>query len=248
MYTNDPRNMAINAPSGEGKNYVISKVPDLFPKDDVISYTHMTNKAIFHNSGVLVTKNDQGEYEPIEKMLEQIDAHINDKDNELHNSKDHNLKQALKAQIRKYEKEKEHLTKDAKKLIDLRHKTIIFLDTPSAELLGAIMSLLAHDKYEVEYSYVDTHNGIKTKGNILKGWQVVIFAQAVDLTNYERYAEIQRRFIFTTPKMDKEKYRADIDLMADKYGLPDFMYEDLVVSDEQKEQARELIKGRKEKY
>ena len=35
--------------------------------------------------------------------------------------------------------------------------------------------------------------------------------------------------------------------MADKYGLPDFMYQELVVSDVQKEQARELIKGRKEK-
>jgi hypothetical protein len=109
------------------------------------------------------------------------------------------------------------------------------------------MSLLSHDKYEVEYSYVDTSGSIKTKGNILRGWPVVIFAQAIDLTHYERYAEIQRRFIFANPKMDKDKYRAAIGLLADKYGLPDFMYEELVVSDEQKEQARELVKSRKEK-
>jgi hypothetical protein len=115
MYTNDPRNMAINAPSGEGKNYVISKVADLFPKEDVISYTHMTNKAIFHSSGVLVTKNEQGDYEPIEEMVEQIDAQIADKQSEIHTSKNSDLKQALKGQIKALQKEKEHLTKDAKK-------------------------------------------------------------------------------------------------------------------------------------
>jgi hypothetical protein len=91
MCTNDPRNMAINAPSGEGKNYVISKVADVFPKEDVISYTYMSNKAIFHSSGVLVTKNEQGEYEPIEEMVEQIDVQISDKQGEIHSSKDNNL-------------------------------------------------------------------------------------------------------------------------------------------------------------
>ena len=30
MYTNNPINLAINAPSGEGKNYVIKKVGELF--------------------------------------------------------------------------------------------------------------------------------------------------------------------------------------------------------------------------
>jgi hypothetical protein len=207
----------------------------------------MSNKAIFHSSGVLVTKNEQGEYEPIEEMVEQIDVQISDKQGEIHSSKDNNLKQALKGQIKALEKEKDHLTKDAKKLIDLRYKTLILLDTPGQDLFNAIMSLLSHDKYEVEYSYVDTSGTIKTKSNILRGWPVVIFAQAIDLTHYERYAEIQRRFIFANPKMDKEKYRAAIDLMADKYSLPDFIYEDIVVSDLQKEQARELVKSRKEK-
>ena len=208
MYTNDPRNLIINAPTREGKNYIIRKVVDIFPKDDVISYSHMSNKSIFHSSCVLVTKNEQGEYEPIEEKVEQIDAQINDKFSEIHTSKDGYLKQALKAQIKELEKEKEHLVKDAKKLIDLRHKTIIFLDTPSQELLSAIMSLLSHDMYEAEYAYVDTSGGIRTKSNILRGWPVVIFAQATDLSNYDRYAEISRRFITSNPKMDQQKYRA----------------------------------------
>ena len=78
------------------------------------------------------------------------------------------------------------------------------------------MPLLSHDRYEVEYEFVDTHNGIKTKGNILTGWPAVIFAQAIDYSHYQRYAEIQRRFIITNPKMSIEKYTGAVDLIGDK--------------------------------
>jgi hypothetical protein len=76
------------------------------------------------------------------------------------------------------------------------------LDTPPQELLSALMSLLSHDEYEAEYDYVDTHNGIVTKSNGLRGWPAVIFAQAIDYSHYKRYPEIQRRFITTNPRMD----------------------------------------------
>ena len=37
-YTNNPINLAINAPSGEGKNYILQKVGELFPDNDVIMF------------------------------------------------------------------------------------------------------------------------------------------------------------------------------------------------------------------
>jgi hypothetical protein len=246
MYTNDPRNLAINSPTGEGKNYVIRKVSDIFPKEDVIKFVGMSDKSLFHRSGNLVIKNDIGEYESIEETLERIDSDIEDKESEMLTTQNRNLKQGLKAQIRDLEKERKNLHKDAKKLIDLSHKTIIFLDTPRQELLNAIMSLLSHDEYEVEYEFVDTNNGIKTRSNVLRGWPVVIFAQAVDYSHHKRYPEIQRRFTITNPRMDQEKYAAAVDLIFDKYSMPDFMYQKMVVSDEQKDQAREIIKGLKE--
>ena len=52
-------------------------------------------------------------------------------------------------------------------------------------LFEALMSLFSHDMYEVEYEYVDTSGTIKTKTNILRGWPVGIFAQAVDYSRYE---------------------------------------------------------------
>ena len=75
------------------------------------------------------------------------------------------------------------------------------------------MSLLSHDKFAVEYHYVDTSSktGIVTKTNVLVGWPAVIFAQAIDYTNHPRYQEIQRRFIVTNPRMDEEKYQSAVD-------------------------------------
>jgi hypothetical protein len=246
-YTYNPCNLAINSPSGEGKTYILHKVGEKFPKEDTMFLAGMTDKALFHRQGVLVIKNENGEYESIDGKIAEIDLEIQDKENELENTKDKNLKQGLRSVIEGLKNEKRDLLKDAKKLIDLSHKILVFLDTPRPELFNALMPLLSHDKFEVEYEFVDTHNGIKTKTNVLRGWPAVIFAQAIDYSHYQRYPEIQRRFIITNPKMCAEKYKQAVDLIGDKFGLPDFAYQEKVVSDEQKEKVREIIKGIKQK-
>jgi hypothetical protein len=246
-YTYNPCNLAINSPSGEGKTYILHKVREKFPKEDTMFLAGMTDKALFHRQGVLVIKNEIGEYESIDAKIAEIDSEIQDKENELENIKDKNLKQGLLSATERLKNKKRDLLKDAKRLIDLSHKIIVFLDTPRPELFNALMPLLSHDKYEVEYEFVDTHNGIKTKTNVLRGWPAVIFAQAIDYSHYQRYPEIQRRFIITNPKMTIEKYRQAVDLIGDKFGLPDFAYQEKIVSDEQKEQVREIIKEIKQK-
>jgi hypothetical protein len=243
-YTNNPVNLAINSPSGEGKNYVIHKVAEKFPKQDVMLLAGMTDKALFHRNGILIAKNTEtGEYEPIDDRLEQIDSEIEDKDYQMkHMTKDKNQKQLLKSQIKALKNDKENLLKDAKKLIDLSHKVLIFLDTPRPELFDALMSLLSHDEWQVEYEFADTtSNGIKTRSNVLRGWPAVIFAQAIDYSYYKRYPEIQRRFIITNPEMTKEKYAAAINLIFDKFGLPDFMYQQKVVTDSDKQKVKDII-------
>lgn len=166
----NPINLAINAPTGKGKTYILQKVMDKFPQQDVLMLYRMSDKSLFHRPGKLVVKNEKGEYESIDERLAEIDSEIQDKQSD----KQH------KSDIKDLEDEKKQLLKDARKLIDLSHKILVFLDPPSPELFGAIMSLLSHDKYEVEYEFVDAHNGIKTKNNVLRGWPAVIFAQAID--------------------------------------------------------------------
>ncbi len=242
-YSNRPINLAINAPSGEGKNYILNKVAEKFPENDVMFLGGMTDKALFHRNGVLVIKNEQtGKYEKLDDMLSKIDEQIRDKQAEIFTSNNKDLRRALGHQIDDLEKEKKDLIKNAKKLIDLSHKILLFLDTPNLSFFAGIMPLLSHDKYEVEYEYTDTNNGIKTKNNILRGFPAVIFAQAIDSSYHERFPEIKRRFIFVNPKMDKVKYDAAINLMCDKYGLPDFAYQAKIVSKEQKNNAKSIIR------
>lgn len=242
-YTNNPINLAINAPSGEGKNYILQKVGELFPDNDVIFLAGLSEKALYHRNGILVIKNEVGQYEPVEITLQKIDEKIRDKEGEIGSSDNHDLKKALQNQIKDLEQEKKDISKTARKLIDLSYKTLVILDTPSPGLFGALMSLLSHDRYEAEYEFTDKDmsTGIKTRTNILRGWPVVIFAQAIDYSSYKRWPEVQRRFIITNPKMDRDKYDAAIDLIGKKFGLPDFAYQAQVVSEEEKDTARSVI-------
>src|SRR5919197_3997127 len=123
-YTNNPINLAVNSPSGEGKNYVITKVGDNFPKQDIMYLAGMSDKALFHRQGTLVIKNELGEYEPIEDKIAEIDSQIEDYGSEISISKKRDFKQARRKQIKKLEKEKKALLKDARKLIDLSHKIL----------------------------------------------------------------------------------------------------------------------------
>jgi hypothetical protein len=47
--------------------------------------------------------------------------------------------------------------------------------------------------------------------------------------------------------MTPQKYKESIELMGAKNGLPDFVYDATVVSESEKNQAREIIKDLKEK-
>jgi hypothetical protein len=129
-YTQNPINLAVNAPTGEGKSYVINKVADLFPKSDVIYLSAMTDKSLFHRKGILVIKNENGEYQNTEDKMIGIESEIEDKEHESMRTNDKNLKQGLNSQILELKKQKRNLLKNAVKLIDLNHKVLIFGDTP----------------------------------------------------------------------------------------------------------------------
>ena len=246
-YSNNPINLLINAPSGVGKNYVINKVSSLFLQSDILSLAGMTDKALFHRPGILVIQNEiTGEYESIESKIKYIDEEIENKENEISKTYNRNEKQGLKSIVKELEGEKNGLQKDVRKLIDLSNKIIIFLDTPSEKLFSGLLPLLSHDKYEVEYEFTDTYNGIKTRNNVLRGWPAVIIAQALDYSHSVRFPEYSRRFITSNPTMSQDKYNEAINLISNKFSVPDLVYQSEIVSDKDKDIAREIIKGLKE--
>jgi hypothetical protein len=245
--SNEPINLAVNAPTGQGKTYVVQKVADLFPKNDMVSLAGMSEKALFHRDGSLVVKNEDGNYISIEQQVKEIESQIRDCEVEINKTNDNNLKQAKNREIEDLERQKKELYRSSKKLIELSGKILIFLDSPPAHLLEALMPLLSHDRTEVEYEFVDTYNGIRTRGNVLRGFPAVIFTAAKDYTNNPRYPEIQRRFLITNPDMSQEKYEKAIGCIAAKYSLPNFAYQHEVVSDQEKERAKSIIVNVQEK-
>ena len=113
-------------------------------------------------------------------------------------------------------------------------------------MLSGLLPLLSHDKYEIEYEFTDTHNGIRTKTNVLRGFPAVIIAQALDYSRSARFPEFQRRFITTNPTMSTDKFSEAVNLISSKFSVPDLIYQHTVVSDEEKDKAREIIKALKE--
>jgi len=85
--------LAIKSPSGEGKSYVLHKVGENFPPEDVMFVAGMTDRA-------LVLKNEIGEYESIDEKILKMDSDIDDKQNEIRTTKDANLQQARQNQTK----------------------------------------------------------------------------------------------------------------------------------------------------
>ena len=69
--TNNPMNLAINAPSGEGKNWVLEKVAAVFHEDDVIFLHGMSDKALFHENGDLVIKGNDIDFASFNLELDE---------------------------------------------------------------------------------------------------------------------------------------------------------------------------------
>ena len=226
----------------------------------------MSNKALFHREGDLVYKNEaNGEYEPIDPIIENINKEIerlekeieelNDavaekKDNEAeisNKSSKNKLKQELKqkkAKIKHLQNKINFYHKHSKKLIDLNNTIIIILDTPKMQFLEAIAPLLSQESYESEYSFADregSSSGLKTKSNILRGCPALISAQAVDYSNEKRFAEINRRQITINPVMSQQKIADAIRLQTKMWGATEHEYETEIVSAEEKEHAMQIV-------
>lgn len=237
--TKNPMNLAINAPPGEGKSHVLNNVASLFSDDVVISLAGMTEKSLFHKRGMIAVKVN-GQYESLRLLLHPLERRLKEIEKENAESKtktfgDDEAKD-LKDRI-------EELKDSAVKVIELSNKVLIFMDTPSEGLFSALMQLMSHDKEETTYDFTDTVGGIKTRTNVLRGYPSFIFTQAKDFSGYERAEEIMRRFIISNPNMDVGKYNEAADLIAKKYSVPDFYYQETECSDEEKEKAR-LIAGK----
>ena len=143
-------------------------------------------------------------------------------------------------QKQKIQEEIERLNEESFRLIDLRFTDIILGDTPQEGLLNAIMSILSQDSDNAEYMYTDK-NKMQAEKNVVIGMPVFIYTRVIDDTKNPRAEEVFRRFVNVTPNVTKQKIKTANELTFMKMGTLSEQYENLVISSEDKNRAKEIV-------
>jgi hypothetical protein len=228
-YTFNPLSVAVRAPTSEGKTHLVIVVISLFPKEDVWLIGSMSPKVLIRQYGILVDRNNQPIAEDVRRLKKEI------KISELQSRKD-------ESKIERVEELKDELEKslrESKYLIDLHGKILVFLEPPHPDIWNILKPIISHDHWEMEHPYVDTD--LKTKNVVTRGWPVCIFCSARDESKWDIWPEIQSRFIIISPNMSKQKY-ADANILTfEKLGLPDFVQDQIIVSNKEIEIARKCM-------
>jgi hypothetical protein len=107
------------------------------------------------------------------------------------------------------------------------------------------MSLISQDTpRDQKYAFVEksASGQIRTRINRLRGIPVLFTTRVIDDTRGLRFDEKNRRFINITPDTSKEKIKAANKMIGLKYGCLPVEYDTLVVSREDKEKCKHIIK------
>ena len=170
-YTKNPINMAILAPSSDGKTHATVQVSKIFPEKDFISVGRLSPTALIHQYGMMIDENGNN-IEPKLKELEKL-KNTSQNDEEIN-----------------YAKETiQELLKTAKNLVDLTNKVLLFLDNPSPQTYEVLKPILSHDKEEILYKTTKGDGSLKVKETIIRGWPATIVCSAKNEAKRMRYGQ-----------------------------------------------------------
>ena len=216
------------APTSEGKTYPVEECINFFPREDVYKVGSMSAKTLVRDKGILVDKN----LNPIEDELRELKKKVK----KLTKKTQEDEKEAIDEEIEK-------LYKDAKTLIDVRGKILVFLEPPDKEVWTILKPILSHDSFEIEYPFVNQtdKDGHETKKVVVRGWPSCIFCSAKDESKWEMWSEVKSRFLTSSPNMIPQKYQESTKLIALRKGLPNLIQQQTIISDIEMDQARQCI-------
>jgi hypothetical protein len=231
----DPINLGIIAPTSEGKTYPVEECMKFFPKEDVYKVGSMSAKVLVRQKGILIDKNG----EPIEQKIKDLTKRRNLLDDKKENKEEKfNILEEI-----------QNLFEDAKTLIDLHGKILVFLEPPQKEVWDILKPILSHDSPEIEFPFVNQtdREGHQTKEVVVRGWPSCIFCSAKDESNWPIWPEIKSRFLISSPNMIPEKYKQSTKLISTKYGSPNLIQQQTIISDNELDQAKNCILFLKQK-
>ncbi len=230
-YTNNPMNLRILAPSGEGKTYLVTQLAKLFPEENVVILAKATSQSWKYN---FITKklveNGAGNWQ-------DYDVAINPLEEQLAKTKNKEEQDVIQRQIRE-------LQDSSYDLVDFTHKTIVLVDSQSFELFENIKTTLSHDQDNIKsYSVNKSKSGtLQGQKFIIRGFPAVIYCSAKDEQKKDETNEINTRFNTISLNTSSKKYRKMLDFEATKSSLPDFIYQEEVVSGDELEELKEIVR------
>jgi hypothetical protein len=233
--------------TGAGKSYLLSHVGGYFPSKYVLPLTGMSDKAIFHRPGVMVMERyneETGEVEvvPIAPIINDLELQIEDFMDQINKGGN---KKENREKIKEIQSQIKEINDKAEKLIDLSNQIILGLDTPSDSLFNTLMALMSQDfpgDQKYEFSEKTSAGKMGRSINRLRGMPVLFTSRVIDDTRALRFSEKNRRFINVNPVTSSEKIRTANDLITLSYGSLPEEYEKLVVSRQNNERCKNLIK------
>jgi len=221
-YTKNPINVFMRGPSSIGKSYNTTQVLKYFPQEDVWMLGALSPTALVHGYGDLFDRNDNkidlADKPTKQKVKEELlELYRDVKDKKVD-------KDRVNAEFEEAKKEWTERLKDARYVVDLREKILVFLEPPHIETYNKLRPILSHDKEEISYRFTDkeAQGKLRTAHVVIRGWPATIFC-----STEERYIEdLATRGFTITPEMGPEKYQAGIQVVGEKKALPWKFHED----------------------
>jgi hypothetical protein len=196
-YTDNPQNLRILAPSGEGKTHTVLKTAKYFPKNNILKISEASAKSFKYMANSKVIEVSDGVFEDFDTAVESYEV-------ELSNPKTR----------KKAEKNIQELEKQAYSLLDFTNMTIIFLDSQSFGLWESLKTTLSHDdviRKDLTTNKINGRNQIQRTA--YKGYPAVIYCSAKDEISKDDTDEINTRFNTISIKGSTKKYKEILKLV-----------------------------------
>ncbi|MGQ9507684.1 MAG: hypothetical protein ACUVTB_07535 [Candidatus Bathycorpusculaceae bacterium] len=197
-YLPEPINLFLKGESGVGKSYNVVETLKYYPEEDIWFLGGLSPKALIHSYGILLNKYGEP-IDLLEKPAKPKKSSFKDDFGEFKEAEYAEALENYKEQLKTWNEE----IRDAYTLIDLSHKTLVFLESPEQETFRMLFPILSHDNHKVEYRFTDkTAKGqLRTIRVVIQGWPATIF-----LSTDKRYMEeLATRSFTVTPEASKEK-------------------------------------------
>ena len=186
-YTSEPINTFLRGESSIGKTYVTIQVLKFFPKEDVWLLGGLSPTALVHDKGELQDKNGN----PILSM-EKPGKDASEEDKETFRRR----------------------MMDARYIVDLTGKILVFLEAPNIETFNKLRPVLSHDEWEISYKFTDKE--LQARHVVLRGWPAAIFCS----TSEAYVQDLATRSFTFTPDSSEEKIKAANKLTGSKAAFP----------------------------